>query len=79
MNPPHDSKIEVPCMVVTEEGASSSAEVLRLGLQEIEGFEYKEGYEYRVRVTVTTLANPPMDGPSERYKLIEVLSEEPKE
>lgn len=66
----------VPCMVVSEEGAKTSSEVRYLTLQQIEGFEYEEGYEYRVRVTITTLSTPPADGPIETYKLIDILSKD---
>jgi hypothetical protein len=41
---------------------------------EIEGFTYEVGYEYRLKVLKTHLANPPADGSDIRYKLIEVIS-----
>mgnify|MGYP001137860124 FL=1 len=36
-------------------------------------FEYKKGYKYQLKVEKTILANPPMDGPKIKYRLIEVL------
>jgi hypothetical protein len=43
-------------------------------LTRIEGFEYEVGFEYRVKVLITKLKNPPMDGHDEEYKLLEVIS-----
>lgn len=62
----------VPAMVVTEEGSKTS-DIRYLYLYQIDGFEYEEGYEYQVKVLITTLSNPPADGPLETYKLIEIL------
>jgi hypothetical protein len=44
----------------------------------IEGFTYEEGYEYRLKVQKTHLANPPADGFIFKYKLITVVSKEKK-
>lgn len=41
----------------------------------IEGFDYEEGYFYKIKVAVTTVENPPADGSSLRYELIEVLGQ----
>ena len=41
----------------------------------LHGFNFKWGHQYRVRIKETTLANPPMDGSSLEYKLLEVLSD----
>lgn len=43
----------------------------------IESFEYVKGHEYIIRVKVTRLANPPADGLSSTYELIEILSDKP--
>ena len=40
----------------------------------IEGFTFEPGYTYELRVNVTTIANPPADGSSLRYTLVEVVS-----
>jgi hypothetical protein len=44
-------------------------------LSYIEGFEYTEGYEYRLKVLITPIKNPPQDIIyPETFKLIEILS-----
>lgn len=40
---------------------------------DIEGFDWKTGVEYVLRIRETTVANPPADGSSRRWQLIEVL------
>ena len=42
--------------------------------QEIQGFEYEEGFEYVLKVSQIHVENPPADGSSIGYVLIEVLS-----
>lgn len=39
----------------------------------IGGFDYEEGYEYLIKVKVTKIKNPPADGSSLKYSLVEVL------
>ena len=39
----------------------------------IEGFDYEEGYNYKLKVEVSTIENPPSDGASEKYSLVEIL------
>ncbi|QAV24504.1 DUF4377 domain-containing protein [Proteus hauseri] len=41
--------------------------------QNIEGFEFKNGTEYTLKVKVTDIPNPPADASSVKYTLIEVL------
>jgi len=41
---------------------------------EIEGFEYEEGWTYKLRVEQQTVDDPPADGVSTRLILIEVVS-----
>ena len=60
-------------MRVREEGE----EWKELGLGEIAGFRYEDGYEYQLEVEKTWLANPPEDASSVTYKLVKVLSKEP--
>lgn len=43
----------------------------------IEGFDYEPGYEYRLRIKAEQLANPPQDGSSVRYTLLEQISKTP--
>jgi len=41
---------------------------------QIDGFEYEEGYEYELRVLVTPVENPPAGGSSLNYSLVEVVN-----
>ncbi len=41
---------------------------------QIEGFEYEEGYEYELRVKEETVENPPADASSRKWTLVEVVS-----
>lgn len=67
--PPTPDKVSV--MVATKEN-SDTKYYLHLG--RIEGFEYVEGYEYKIKVLITMIENPPMDGHLEDFKLIEIIS-----
>lgn len=40
---------------------------------QIEGFEYAEGFYYKIKIEVAEVENPAADGPSMKYKLIEIL------
>ena len=40
---------------------------------QIEGFEYEEGYEYLLNVKIKTIKNPPADGSNLKYTLVEVF------
>lgn len=40
----------------------------------IEGFDYDESYAYELRVEVASDPNPPADGASLRYRLLEVIA-----
>ena len=62
------------CYLVKRDGNSS----WELFYNEINGFQYKEGYEYRIEVEVIPVENPPADGSSQSYTLKKVLSEEQK-
>lgn len=42
----------------------------------IEGFNFEWGYTYKLRVKVTEISNPPADGSSVEYSLLEVLKKE---
>ncbi|SEW08896.1 META domain-containing protein [Chitinophaga arvensicola] len=39
----------------------------------ISGFKYTPGYRYKLRVKITSIANPPADGSSLKYTLLKVL------
>ncbi len=45
--------------------------------QPIEGFDYEEGYEYEIVVKEEKVENPPADGSSVKYSLVEVVSKTP--
>lgn len=62
----------VECMMVKEE--LELVEPYGMPFGGIRGFVYEKGYEYRLSVERTTLANPPADGSNRTYALKEVLS-----
>ncbi len=39
----------------------------------IEGFDYEEGYNYKIKVEVSKIDNPPADASSEKYTLVEII------
>ena len=43
----------------------------------IEGFTYTPGYDYELLVQITPIINPPADGASLRWTLIDVVSQTP--
>lgn len=51
----------------------------RMTLSEISGFNFEDGNEYRLKIKVTELANPPADGGSIIYELDKVLSKTKKD
>ncbi|HIH4846246.1 TPA: DUF4377 domain-containing protein [Morganella morganii] len=46
--------------------------------QDIDGFTYEPGYQYRLTVKTTDIVNPPADASGIRYELISVLSKDKK-
>lgn len=70
---PSDSPKNIPAMVLIEEG---SQDTIFLTLDRIQGFDYTEGYRYTLKVMRTILKNPPADGDSYSYSLIELVSKE---
>lgn len=42
----------------------------------IEGFDYEPGYNYLLRVKVSEVKNPPADGSSLKYTLVEIVEKE---
>jgi heat shock protein HslJ len=43
--------------------------------QQIDGFTFEPGYEYELLVEVTEVANPPADGSSLSYRLVEIVNQ----
>lgn len=43
----------------------------------IAGFDYEEGYEYELIVQIDPVANPPADGSSYTYTLVELVDKQP--
>lgn len=60
------------CMQVRE----AQSEEWTLFYGKIEGFSYEEGYAYELRVKVDGAKAPPADAPSQRLRLVEVVSKE---
>lgn len=48
--------------------------IFHLETVNIEGFEYKEGFEYELKALRTLLLNPPADALNPHYSLIEIIS-----
>lgn len=46
---------------------------------QIDGFTFEPGYEYELLVEITPIADPPADGSSLSYRLVEVVSQTPVE
>lgn len=44
----------------------------------IEGFEYKEGYLHKIEVSISKIKNPPADGSKLKYKLVNIIYQEPR-
>ena len=45
----------------------------------IEGFDYQEGYTYKIEVNITKIKNPEADSSSLKYKLVKIISQEKSE
>lgn len=43
----------------------------------IKGFDYEPGYFYHLRVEVTPVENPPIDGSSTSWRLVEIVDKTP--
>lgn len=63
-----DSRVQV--MECSIEGDN---EKLYIVPDQIEGFEYNKGYDYKLKVKVTPLENPSTDGSTVRYELREII------
>lgn len=57
------------CLQVKEEGQTDWT----FFYDPIEGFDYVEGFYYKIKVEVSEVADPPADGASLKYQLLEVV------
>ena len=57
------------CMLIKE----NKDEEWGMFYDNIQGFDYHEGIEYKLQVMITQIENPPADGSSLKYDLIEIL------
>lgn len=64
------------CMLVKEKGDDTWN---TWALEGIKGFTYEEGYNYELLVTKTIYANPPADGGTYGYSLIQIVSKVAKD
>lgn len=60
------------CLLVRE----GPEEEFRYFYDPVEGFDYQEGYRYRIRVLRRRVPDPPADASAFEYRLLEVLSKE---
>ncbi|MBC8516418.1 MAG: DUF4377 domain-containing protein [Nitrosopumilus sp.] len=58
------------CMLVRENPDSD----WEMFYENIEGFEYQEGTQYKIEVMITDVENPPADASSLKYTLVEIMS-----
>lgn len=66
-----EGEARVACLQVKfEEGAE-----WELFYDNIEGFEFEPGFEYELRVNKITVEDPPADGSSIRYELVEIVGQ----
>ena len=63
------------CMLIKEKIVDDWANFY----DQIEGFDYEEGYEYLLNVKIKTIKNPPTDGSSLKYTLVEVFEKKKTE
>lgn len=61
-----------------QEGITINESNWQLFYNSIEGFDeiYEEGYRYQLKVKKIKIENPPQDGSSLNYKLIEIVNKE---
>jgi len=61
------------CLQVKRAGS----ERFELFYDAIDGFDYQPGYQYRLQVSITEVANPPADASSLRYQLVNIIDKTP--
>ena len=65
------------CYLV-QQGSKIGTDDWDLFYSQINGFEYEPGFVYKLLVLKSKVDDPPMDASSFRYKLIKVISKDPK-
>lgn len=50
----------------------------KLFYNSIEGFEFRPGFQYQLKVAIERIENPPADKSAEEWKLLEILSQTPE-
>ncbi len=70
-------EMEGTCLLVQQDEQLCTGD-WSLFYDEIEGFQYEEGYVYAIKVRIEEVENPPADASALRYILVEVLSKEEK-
>ncbi len=70
---PCTGMIPTECLMVRE---SSTAEWTNI-FDTIHGFEWEPGFNYKIRVMINEIENPPADGSSRYYRLVQVLEKTP--
>lgn len=66
-------KKEFECMVITSIIPPRS-KPFYIPLKSIRGFDYQVGYQYKIKVLVTHLANPPQDSSNRTFSIKQILS-----
>lgn len=66
--------VDKTLLLVVQENENVGSETWTYLFDAIEGFDYEFGYVYELDVQKQTISNPPADGSSIQYELIEVIS-----
>ncbi|HOG42252.1 MAG TPA: DUF4377 domain-containing protein [Bacteroidales bacterium] len=69
---------ELPPMVGISIRKINETAWTKLPIDGISGFTYESGYEYHLKVKITHLADPPMDGPNRTYESLKIISKTQK-
>lgn len=62
-----------PRVQIMECSIEGNNEKLYIAPDQIEGFEYNKGYDYKLKVKISPLENPSTDGSTVRYELREII------
>jgi hypothetical protein len=57
------------CMLIKEDGTDK----WEYFYDQIDGFEYEEGYRYKISVAISMVMDPPVDSSSLKYRLLELI------